>query len=582
MILSGAEIVVETLIEQGCNVVFGYPGGQVIDLYDALYTRSDRIRHVLTAHEQGASHAADGYARSSGEVGVVIATSGPGATNLVTGIATAYLDSIPMVAITGNVPNSLIGRDSFQEVDITGITLPITKHNFFVKSVDQLADTIREAFAIAKSGRPGPVLVDVPKDVQKAVVAYTAGPVVEKFPQRKAKDEKIQKAAEMIAAAEKPYIYYGGGVISADAAAELMALADKIDAPIGCTMMGLSAVSTDHPRYLGMEGMHGHYASSVGQDEADLIIAVGCRFSDRGTGNVAKYARRAQIIHMDADGAELNKNVNAVLSMECDIKDALGRLTEAAAQKQNAAWMNRIAELRAEEEKQLQEQLPKDGRLTPYTLIREVSKYTNADTPVATDVGQHQMWAAQYYPFATPRTFISSGGLGTMGFGLGAAIGAAMATGKRTVLFTGDGSFGMNLNELATAVTNKVPVVIVVMNNGVLGMVRQWQTLFFDKHYSNTILQRKTDFVKLAEAFGLPAFRVGSIPGITCPSACESCLNMDSCVGTVDELKAVLEKAFAVEGPVLIDCTIDCDEFVLPMLPPGGCIEDIIVKVEEK
>lgn len=582
MILSGAEIVVETLIEQGCNVVFGYPGGQVIDLYDALYTRSDRIRHVLTAHEQGASHAADGYARSSGEVGVVIATSGPGATNLVTGIATAYLDSIPMVAITGNVPNSLIGRDSFQEVDITGITLPITKHNFFVKSVDQLADTIREAFAIAKSGRPGPVLVDVPKDVQKAVVAYTAGPVVEKFPQRKAKDEKIQKAAEMIAAAEKPYIYYGGGVISADAAAELMALADKIDAPIGCTMMGLSAVSTDHPRYLGMEGMHGHYASSVGQDEADLIIAVGCRFSDRGTGNVAKYARRAQIIHMDADGAELNKNVNAVLSMECDIKDALGRLTEAAAQKQNAAWMNRIAELRAEEEKQLQEQLPKDGRLTPYTLIREVSKYTNADTPVATDVGQHQMWAAQYYPFATPRTFISSGGLGTMGFGLGAAIGAAMATGKRTVLFTGDGSFGMNLNELATAVTNKVPVVIVVMNNGVLGMVRQWQTLFFDKHYSNTILQRKTDFVKLAEAFGLPGFRVGSIPGITCPSACEGCLNMDDCVGTVEELQAVLKKAFETDGPVLIDCTIDCDEFVLPMLPPGGCIEDIIVKVEEK
>lgn len=579
MKLTGAEIVVETLIEQGTDVVFGYPGGQVIHLYDALYTRSDRIKHVLTAHEQGASHAADGYARTSGKVGVVIATSGPGATNLVTGIATAHLDSIPLVAITGNVPNSLIGRDSFQEVDITGITLPITKHNFFVKSVDQLADTIREAFAIAKSGRPGPVLVDVPKDVQVAAYEYAVGQIAEKTLPRKAKDDKLQKAADMIAASEKPYIYFGGGVVTAGASEEIMALADAIDCPIGCTMMGLSGVPDNNPRFLGMEGMHGHYASSVGQDEADLIITVGARFSDRGTGNVAKYARRAKIVHLDADGAELNKNVTAALSIECDIKDALSRLLAMVEKKQRPEWMARIAELKAEEEKQLKEIAP-ENKLTPYALIREVSKYTNPDTPIVTDVGQHQMWVAQYYPFANPRTFVSSGGLGTMGFGLGAAIGSAMATGKKTVLFTGDGSFGMNLNELATAVSNQVPVVIVVLNNGVLGMVRQWQTLFFNKHYSNTILQRKTDFVKLAEAFGLPAFRIGSIPGITCPSDCGACLNMENCIGTVDEMKEVIRKAFEVDGPVLVDCTINCDEFVLPMLPPGGCIEDIIVKVE--
>ncbi len=558
MVLTGAEIVVETLIEQGADVVFGYPGGQVIDLYDALYTRSDRIHHVLTAHEQGASHAADGYARTSGKVGVVIATSGPGATNLVTGIATAQLDSIPLVAITGNVPNSLIGRDSFQEVDITGITLPVTKHNFFVRSVDQLADTIREAFAIAKSGRPGPVLVDVPKDVQKAAIEYTKAPIVGKIPQRIAKDEKLQCAAAMIAASEKPYIYCGGGVIAAGVSEEIMTLADTIDAPIGCTMMGLSAVPTDHPRYLGMEGMHGHYASSVGQDEADLIITIGARFSDRATGNVAKYARRAKILHIDTDGAELNKNVTSDLSIECDIKDALARLLSMIEKKQNPDWMARIAQLRAEEQEQFKAVTP-DEKLTPYALIHEVSKHTAPDTPIATDVGQHQMWVAQYYPFATPRTFASSGGLGTMGFGLGAAIGAAYATGKKTVLFTGDGSFGMNLNELATLSANNVPVVIVLMNNGVLGMVRQWQTLFFDRHYSNTMLtDRKTDFMKLADAFGIAGYRISER----------------------SELESVIAKAFAEDGPVLIECKIDKDEFVLPMLPPGGCIEDIIVKVE--
>lgn len=558
MILTGAEIVVETLIEQGTDIVFGYPGGQVIDLYDALYTRSDRIHHVLTAHEQGASHAADGYARISGKVGVVIATSGPGATNLVTGIATAYLDSIPMVAITGNVPNSLIGRDSFQEVDITGITLPVTKHNFFVKSVDQLADTIREAFAIAKSGRPGPVLVDVPKDVQKAAFAFAAQEPAAKKPQRIAKDEKLQKAAEMIAASEKPYIYIGGGVITAGVSEEIIRLADTIDAPIGCTMMGLSAVPDENPRFLGMEGMHGHYASSVGQDEADLIITIGARFSDRATGNVAKYARRAKILHIDADGAELNKNVTAHMSIECDIQDALHRLLAIVKEQQHPEWMARIAVLRAEEQKQFEDITPVE-KLTPYALIHEVSKHTTPETPVATDVGQHQMWTAQYYPFRKPRTFASSGGLGTMGYGLGAAIGAAYASGKKTVLFTGDGSFGMNLNELATLSANNIPVVIILMNNGVLGMVRQWQTLFFDRHYSNTMLtDRKTDFVKLAAAFGMAGYRISEY----------------------SELESVMEKAFAEDGPVLVECMIDKDEFVLPMLPPGGCIEDIIVKVE--
>lgn len=558
MILTGAEIVVETLIEQGTDIVFGYPGGQVIDLYDALYTRSDRIHHVLTAHEQGASHAADGYARISGKVGVVIATSGPGATNLVTGIATAYLDSIPMVAITGNVPNSLIGRDSFQEVDITGITLPVTKHNFFVKSVDQLADTIREAFAIAKSGRPGPVLVDVPKDVQKAAFAFAAQEPAAKMPQRIAKDDKLQKAAEMIAASEKPYIYIGGGVVTAGVSEEIIRLADTIDAPIGCTMMGLSAVPDENPRFLGMEGMHGHYASSVGQDEADLIIAIGARFSDRATGNVAKYARRAKILHIDADGAELNKNVTAHMSIECDIQDALHRLLAIVKEQQHPEWMARIAVLRAEEQKQFEDITPVE-KLTPYALIHEVSKHTTPETPVATDVGQHQMWTAQYYPFRKPRTFASSGGLGTMGYGLGAAIGAAYASGKKTVLFTGDGSFGMNLNELATLSANNIPVVIILMNNGVLGMVRQWQTLFFDRHYSNTMLtDRKTDFVKLAAAFGMAGYRISEY----------------------SELESVMEKAFAEDGPVLVECMIDKDEFVLPMLPPGGCIEDIIVKVE--
>lgn len=554
MKLKGAQIIVETLIEQGASTVFGYPGGQVIDIYDALYLAQDRIHHIITAHEQGAAHAADGYARATGKVGVVIATSGPGATNLVTGIATAYLDSVPLVAITGNVPNSLIGRDSFQEVDITGVTMPITKHNFLVKRVEDLADTIREAFRIAKSGRPGPVLVDVPKDVQNALYEYTAQKPVEKDPVPAVNDSEIEKAIEMILAAEKPYIYIGGGAITDDAGAEVLALAEKIDAPIGCTMMGISAVPSSNPRWLGMEGMHGHYASSIAQNEADLIITAGCRFSDRGTGNTAKYARNAKIIHMDIDASELCKNIPVELGMTGSMKDILQKLAEKLPQQTHADWMARVAELQ-EKTRELEAQNP--DKLTPFTAIDALAEAADKETIVATDVGQHQMWVAQHYPFETPRTFISSGGLGTMGFGLGAAIGAATATGKKTILVTGDGSFGMNLNELATAVTNQTPVVVFIMNNGVLGMVRQWQTLFFDKHYSNTTLERKTDFVKLAEAFGMPGYRA---------------MNMA-------ELKEVLPKAFAEKGPVLVDCAIDCDAFVLPMLPPGGCIDDIIVDI---
>lgn len=556
MLLSGADIVIETLIEQGTKTVFGYPGGQVINLYDALYKREDRIHHVLTAHEQGACHAADGYARATGDVGVVIATSGPGATNLVTGIATAYLDSTPLVAITGNVPNALIGRDSFQEVDITGVTLPVTKHNFFVKDYTELADTIRKAFRIAKSGRPGPVLVDIPKDVQVQMQEYEPVPVVEKEAQRPVKLRKIQAAADMIAEAVSPYIYIGGGVITADASEEVLALAEKIDAPIGSTLMGLSAIDNDNERFLGMVGMHGHYPASVGQDEADLIIAIGARFSDRATGDVSKYAKGARIIHMDIDRAEIDKNISSDLGIGGDLKEALTALIKAVQPARHPAWNARLDALRAIGEEQLEATLdPKE--LTPHSLIWEVARHTEADTPVVTDVGQHQMWTAQYYPFHKRRTFITSGGLGTMGFGMGAAIGAARATGKKTVLFTGDGSFGMNLNELATAVSQNTPLVIVIMNNNVLGMVRQWQNLFFDKHYSQTTLNRQTDFVKLAEAFGARGLRI---------------MNRQ-------ELGPVMAEAFAHTGPVVVDVAIDPDAFVLPMLPPGGSFDDIITEV---
>lgn len=558
MLLTGAQITIETLIEQGCKVLFGYPGGQVIDLYDALYEREDRIKHVLTAHEQGACHAADGYARASGQVGVVMATSGPGATNLVTGIATAYLDSIPLVAITGNVPNSLIGRDSFQEVDITGITLPITKHNFIVKNIEDLADTIREAFKIAKSGRPGPVLVDIPKDVQQSRFEYTPHDVVEKIEQRPAKEYKIEKAAKMLMESNRPYIYVGGGAITADATEEIIQLANTIDAVIGSTLMGLSVIPGNNERFLGMEGMHGDYASSIAQDEADLILTIGARFSDRATGNVSKYATKAKIIHIDIDRAEVDKNVSVDLGVGGDLKQALNEILKLVKPKENIEWQNRIKELKAFSKKSIDQNMPKD-ELNPYTLIKEVSKHTSDDTKIVTDVGQHQMWVAQYYEFKKPRTFITSGGLGTMGFGLGAAIGSAMYTNERTVLFTGDGSFGMNLNELATVATQNLPIVIILMNNGVLGMVRQWQNLFFDKHYSQTVLERKTDFVKLAEAFGIKGYRISN----------------------VSQMKDVIDQAFKEKDPVLVDCYIDKDEFVLPMLPPGGSFEDIITIKED-
>ncbi|MBB5185079.1 acetolactate synthase-1/2/3 large subunit [Faecalicoccus acidiformans] len=558
MKLTGAQITVETLIEQGTEVVFGYPGGQVIDLYDALYQAGDRIHHVLTAHEQGASHAADGYARSSGKVGVVIATSGPGATNLVTGIATAHLDSTPMVAITGNVSNAMIGRDSFQEVDITGITIPITKHNFIVKHVEDLADTIRTAFQIAKSGRPGPVLIDIPKDVQTGICEFEAADVVEKEKQRLPKEFKIRLAANMIRESQRPYIYIGGGAITAKASQEIEELADCIDAPIGSTLMGLSAISHENPRFLGMEGMHGHYASSMAQNEADLILAVGARFSDRATGNVSKYAKKAKIIHIDIDRAEVDKNIASDLGIGGDLKIALQELLKIVEPKKNLEWDQRLDELRREEQEQFQKNCS-DDLLEPYALIHEVQKHTDPDMPVVTDVGQHQMWVAQYYRFHKPRTFITSGGLGTMGFGLGAAIGSCLATGKKTVLFTGDGSFGMNLNELATVSKLNAPIVIFIMNNGVLGMVRQWQNLFYHKHYSQTTLDRKTDFVKLADAFGLKGYRISNR----------------------EELSDVVAKAMNEDGPVLVDCLIDKDELVLPMLPPGGSFDDIITLKED-
>ncbi len=553
MLLSGADIITETLIEQGVEVIFGYPGGQIIDVYDSLYRYQDRISHVLTAHEQGAVHAADGYARSTGRPGVVFATSGPGATNLVTGIATAFLDSVPLIAITGNVPTGSIGYDSFQEIDITGITLPITKHNFFVGDVQELADTIRQAFRLAVSGRPGPVLIDVPKDVQTSLWEYIPAPKIEREEAQPAKDIRIRQAAEIINEAKRPYIYFGGGLISSGAQSELLALADRIDAVIGCSMMGLSAIPTSHPRFLGMQGMHGHYASSMAMHNADCIIALGARFNDRSTGNRKKFATKARIVHIDVDGSELSKTTTDACGLRGDLKMTLQKLLPLIREAKRPEWQEKVSSFR---EGELGSQDKREG-LNPKNAIRMLNSYLGENTPVATDVGQHQMWSAQNLCFKTPRRFISSGGLGTMGFGLGAAIGAAYGTGERTVLVTGDGSFGMCLNELATAVTYGVPVVILLMNNGVLGMVRQWQTLFFDKHYSNTVLNRRTDFVELARAFGADGMRASSL----------------------EELKSALDAAFSKDMPFVIDLKIDKDEMVLPMLPPGGSMDDIIVKV---
>ena len=554
VLLSGSDIIVKTLIEQGCDTVFGYPGGQILNVYDSLYKYQDEINHILTAHEQGAAHAADGYARVTGKVGVVISTSGPGATNLVTGIATAYLDSIPMVAICGNVPTTQIGTDSFQEIDITGVTLPITKHNYFVGSVEDLAATIREAFKLAKSGRPGPVLIDVPKDVQINKCEYEAEAPVEKDEPFAAKDVRVIEAAKIINSAKRPFIYFGGGVITADAQSEMLALSEKIDAPIGCSLMGLSGVPTDHPRFLGMQGMHGHFASSMSMHNADVILSLGVRFNDRVTGNRSKFATGAKIVHIDVDGSELNKTVNSVCGLRGDVKLTLQKLLPLLDEDKKEEWMKKVDDFRKEEETYLDN---REG-LTPRRAILTLNKHLGENTAVCTDVGQHQMWSAQSLNFKTSRRFASSGGLGTMGYGFGAAIGAAYGTKERSVLITGDGSFGMNLNELATAVRYNVPVVVIIMNNGVLGMVRQWQTLFYDKHYSNSVLQRKTDFAAFARSFGADG----------------------EAVTTPEELDEALAKAFKTEGPYIIDCKIDKDEFVLPMLPPGGSMDDIITKLE--
>ncbi|HAN20636.1 MAG: acetolactate synthase, large subunit, biosynthetic type [Clostridiales bacterium GWF2_36_10] len=557
MNITGAQIVIETLIEQGCDTVFGYPGGQVLFIYDELYKKRDKIHHILTAHEQGASHAADGYARVTGKVGVVIATSGPGATNLVTGIANAYLDSTPMVAITGNVPQALLGKDSFQEVDITGITMPITKHNYIVKDVNELAEIIREAFLIAKSGRPGPVLIDIPKDIQIATCEFLNAPVLEEKPHDAPSEKSIEKIVQIIKESNRPYIYCGGGVVHSGAGKEVEQLSEMIDAPIGFSMMGLSAVPYEHKNYLGMTGMHGRFASIKANSEADLIIAVGVRFSDRATGNKVRYTKNAKIVHIDIDPAEIDKNITVYYGLIGDIKITLTSLLEKLEVKKHEQWQSEVQKMKNTEA----EQFFKDSIMHPKDIIEKIMENADDSTVIATDVGQHQMWVSQYYRFKKPRTFLTSGGLGTMGFGMGAAIGGSIASinGKnkgRTVLFTGDGSFGMNLNELATAVSNELPLIIIIMNNGVLGMVRQWQTTFYEKRYSQTTLERKTDFVKLAEAFGADGIRVNNI-------------------GELDE---AVKKAFKLQTPVVIDCIINKDERVLPMIPPGGSIDNVIVK----
>ncbi len=553
MMLTGAQILIETLLEQGVDTVFGYPGGQVLNIYDELYKSSDKITHYITCHEQGAAHAADSFARVSGKTGVVIATSGPGATNLVTGIATAYLDSTPLVAITGNVPTPLIGRDSFQEVDITGVTMPITKHNYIVKDVEKLADTIREAFRIANEGRKGPVLIDIPKDVQTSQTEYEP-----KFPEplTPAGDKTAECAhiAELIAGAQRPYIYAGGGVVASEAGAELLELAERIDAPIGLSMMGLTAIPSDNLRNLGMVGMHGRFASNRALSKCDVIIAVGTRFSDRATGNKREFSGGRTVIHIDIDPAEIGKNIAAYTGVIGDIKGILNALLSQLKKAERPEWHDEVEEFRTCPQNCID---MRAGELTPQAVIAAVNDCASPNTVIATDVGQHQMWAAQYYRFQTPRTFSTSGGLGTMGYGLGAAIGACLATGRqKTVLFTSDGSFHMNLAELATAVSFELPVIVVVLNNNALGMVRQWQTQFFGKRYSQTSLNRKTDFVKLAEAFG----------------------GAGLAVNTLDELQPAVQKAFAHKGPFLLDCRIDSDERVLPMIPPGGSIKDIILK----
>ena len=548
MKLTGAEILIHCLKEQGVDTVFGYPGGCVLDIYDAIY-RDGTLRHILTAHEQGAAHAADGYARATGRTGVCIATSGPGATNLVTGIATAYMDSVPLVAITGNVTVAGLGRDSFQEVDIAGITMPITKHNYIVKDVNKLADTIREAFYIAGSGRKGPVLIDIPKNLQTETAEFEEKPKRVYTPKPVAK-ETLSEAAKAIREAKRPLIIAGGGAISSNAAENLRALAKRLQAPVCSTLMGLGAYPASDPQFLGLVGMHGTDASAKAFMRADTVIVCGMRFSDRVAGDRAKFRERKTIVQFDIDAAEIDKNVRADISVMADLNEILKTLLPLLGQADRSDWLKE-ANAYKEYEKNTAE-YPAAQK-----IVAAAKKFTDADTPVATDVGQHQMWTAQYYPFEKPRTFISSGGLGTMGFGMGAAIGACAGSGKKTMLVTGDGSFHMNLNELCTAVTYRLPLVILLADNNTLGMVRQWQTLFYNKRYSQTTLDRKTDYVKLAEAFGAKGFLLDR----------------------PENAETVLAKAFKEDGPVLVDCKIDIDDKVLPMIAPGKSFDSIITKI---
>ncbi len=552
--LTGAEIVIEELVRHDVSVVFGYPGGTVIPLYDAIYDNENRIHHVLTAHEQGAIHAADGYARAKNGTGVVIATSGPGATNLVTGIANAYLDSVPLVAITGNVPVSLIGKDSFQEVDIVGVSQPIVKHNFVVRDIKDLARTIRAAFKIANAGRKGPVLVDIPKDIQTESCEYNPYADFDEIVREKAilkpNLEKVAEAIETINNCKRPFIYVGGGVLAGGVEKEVIELAQKIDAPIAVSMMGLTAIDFDYEYNLGMSGMHGKYAASMAQDRCDTIIALGVRFSDRATGNVAKYINEKNIIHVDIDLAEIGKNVQADTHICGNIEEVMKHFLEGVKESNKKEWLEEIKKFKHRDE------YHPTSEFRPRSIIKTVGNNFEEETVVATDVGQHQMWTVQHYEFHKPRTLLSSGGLGTMGYGLGAAIGGCFASGKKeTILFTGDGSFSMNLNEMATAVTENLPIVIILFNNNVLGMVRQWQSIFFDGRHSQTTTNRKTDFVALAKAFGAEGHRVTSL----------------------EELEEVLKNR-KTEGPMLIECPIDKDEMVYPMIPPGQSVKDIILE----
>ncbi|MDD3253458.1 MAG: biosynthetic-type acetolactate synthase large subunit [Lachnospiraceae bacterium] len=553
-VLNGSEIVIECLKEQGVKTVFGYPGGTILNIYDALYKHQDEITHILTSHEQGASHAADGYARATGKVGVCMATSGPGATNLVTGIATAYMDSIPIVAITCNVGVSLLGRDSFQEIDIAGVTMPITKYNFIVKDITKLAGTIRRAFSIAQSGRPGPVLVDITKDVTAAEYEYTPEepePIVRQTDS--IREEDIETALELIRNAKKPFIFVGGGAVLSDASEELRTLAHRIQAPVADSLMGKGAFDGADELYTGMVGMHGTKTSNFGITECDLLIVAGARFSDRVTGNASKFAQKAKILQIDVDAAEINKNIRTDASVVGDLKVVLRKLNARLDPINHDEWVAHIERM-----KDMYPLRYDKTQLTGPYIIETIDEVTKGDALIVTEVGQHQMWAAQYYKYKKPRTFLTSGGLGTMGYGLGAALGAKMGCGDMgcpdtpVINIAGDGCFRMNMNEIATASRYGIPVVQVVVNNHVLGMVRQWQTLFYGKRYSHTVLNDAVDFVKLAESMGVKAYRVSSR----------------------EELKPVLEEAIALKAPVVIDCQINCDDKVYPMVSPGAPIQD--------